>query len=128
MASTYLSFPFQFTPVGGVSTVDFETHLRQRIEQVLFTSPGERVMLPEFGCGARTLVFKGNNQVLAAATEFTIAKALQSTLGSLVMIHAVNVHAEEEILRVEVVYTKSRDLERERLVFHLLPFAGDNRA
>jgi phage baseplate assembly protein W len=125
---TWLSFPFQFTPAGGVATADFEAHLRQRIEQVLFTAPGERVMLPEFGCGARTLVFKGNNSVLAAATEFTIAKALQSTLGSQVMIHAVNVRGEEETLHVEVVYTKSRDLERERLVFQLLPFAGDNRA
>jgi phage baseplate assembly protein W len=128
MASTYLSFPFQFTPAGAVATADFETHLRQRIEQVLFTSPGERVMLPEFGCGARSLVFKGNNAVLAAATEFTIAKALQSTLGSQLMVHAVNVRNEEEVLHVEVVYTKSRDLERERLVFQLLPFAGDNRA
>ena len=126
--STYLAFPFQFTPAGGVATSDFEAHLRQRIEQLLFTSPGERVMLPEFGCGARSLVFKGNNEVLAAATEFTIAKALQSTLGSQLMIHAVNVRGEEETLRVEVVYTKSRDLERERLVFQLLPFAGDNRA
>ena len=128
MSATYLSFPFRFTPAGGVATADFETHLRQRIEQVLFTSPGERVMLPEFGCGARALVFKGNNGALAAATEFTIAKALQSTLGSQVMIHAVNVRNEEEVLHVEIVYTKSRDLERERLVFQLLPFAGKNRA
>ena len=128
MASTYLSFPFQFTAAGGVATADIETHLRQRIEQVLFTSPGERVMLPEFGCGARSLVFRGNNEALAAATEFTLAKALQSTLGSQVMINAVNVRNEEETLHVEIVYTKSRDLERERLVFQLLPFAGNNRA
>jgi uncharacterized protein len=127
--SAYLSFPFRFTPAGAVASVDFESHLRQRIEQVLFTAPGERVMLPEFGCGARTLVFQGNNETLAAATEFTIAKALQSTLGSQVMVHAVNVNAQEEELHVEVVYTKTRDLERERVVFQLLPFAaGGNRA
>jgi len=126
--SGFLSFPFQFTPAGGVATVDFETHLRQRIEQLLFTAPGERVMLPEFGCGARTLVFQANSDALAAATEFTIAKALQSTLASQVMIHAVNVTSEEEVLHVEVVYTKTLDLERERLVFQLLPFAGNNRA
>ena len=85
-------------------------------------------MLPEFGCGARDLVFQGNNDVLAAATEFTVAKALQSTLGNQVMIHAVNVINEEEKLHVEIVYTKTRDLEREHVVFQLLPFAGNNRA
>lgn len=126
--SSYLSFPFHFTPAGAVAAVDIEAHLRQRIEQVLFTSPGERVMLPEFGCGARNLVFQGNNDALAAATEFTIARALQSTLGADVMVNAVNVFAREETLQVEVVYTKTRDLERERLVFQLLPFAGNNRA
>jgi phage baseplate assembly protein W len=126
--TSYLSFPFRFTPAGGVASVDIEGHLRQRIEQVLFTAPGERVMLPEFGCGARNLVFQGNNDALAAATEFTIARALQSTLGSQVMVNAVNVFAHEETLQVEVIYTKTRDLERERLVFQLLPFAGDNRA
>jgi uncharacterized protein len=126
--SAFLSFPFRFTPAGAVASVDIEAHLRQRIEQVLFTSPGERVMLPEFGCGARALVFQGNNDALAAATEFTLAKALQSTLGSQVMVNAVNVVAKDEQLHVEIVYTKARDLERERVVFQLLPFAGNNRA
>ena len=126
--SSYLAFPFRLTPAGAVAGVDIEDHLRQRIEQVLFTSPGERVMLPEFGCGARNLVFQGNNDALAAATEFTIAHALQSTLGADVMVNAVNVFAREETLQVEGVYTKTRDLERESLVFQLLPFAGNHRA
>jgi hypothetical protein len=84
-------------------------------------------MLPEFGCGARDLVFQGNDEVLAAATEFTIAKSLQTTLGNLVMINSVHVESDEETLRIEVVYTKSRDLERERVVFQLLPREGANR-
>jgi phage baseplate assembly protein W len=124
----YLSFPFHLSGDGRIAAVDFDAHLRQRIEQVLFTAPGERVMRPEFGCGVRDLVFQGNNDVLAAATEFTIAKALQSALAGQVMIHAVNVLADEETLHIEVVYTKSRDLEREQLVFQLLPFGGRNRA
>ena len=124
----YLSFPFRLSGDGRIAAVDFDAHLRQRIEQVLFTAPGERVMRPEFGCGVRDLVFQGNNDVLAAATEFTIAKALQSALAGQVMIHAVNVVADDETLHIEVVYTKSRDLEREQLVFQLLPFGGRNRA
>jgi phage baseplate assembly protein W len=124
----YLAFPFAIEPQGGVASTDLDGAIRGRIEQVLFTSPGERVMLPEFGCGARDLVFQGNNEVLAAATEFTIARALQTTLSRLVMINGVHVTNEDEILRIEVIYTKSRDLERERVVFQLLPREGANRA
>lgn len=124
----YLAFPFAIEPHGGVASTDLDGAIRGRIEQVLFTSPGERVMLPEFGCGARDLVFQGNNEVLAAATEFTIAKALQTTLSRLVMINGVHVTNEDEVLRIEVIYTKSRDLERERVVFQLLPREGANRA
>ena len=123
----YLSFPFGLDASGGVASNDIDGAIRGRIEQVLFTSPGERVMMPEFGCGARDLVFQGNNDVLAAATEFTIAKALQTTLGRLLMINGVHVTSEEETLQVEVIYTKNSDLERERVVFQLLPREGDNR-
>jgi phage baseplate assembly protein W len=123
----YLGFPFGLNASGSVNINDLDNTIRGRIEQVLFTAPGERVMLPEFGCGARDLVFQGNNEVLAAATEFAIAKALQTTLGRLVMINGVHVSSEEETLLVEVIYTKNRDLERERVVFQLLPREGDNR-
>lgn len=123
----YLAFPFQLTGAGGAATQDIDAAIRGRIEQVLFTAPGERVMLPTFGCGARKLVFEGNNEVLAAVTEFTVARSLQTLLGNLVMVNAVHVACDEETLRIEVVYTKSRDLERERVVYQLLPQEGANR-
>jgi phage baseplate assembly protein W len=123
----YLAFPFGLDASGAVGACDLDGAIRGRIEQVLFTAPGERVMLPEFGCGARDLVFQGNNEVLAAATEFTVAKALQTTLGRLVMVNGVQVTQDEETLRIEVIYTKNRDLERERVVFQLLPREGGNR-
>ena len=122
MAETYLNFPFQLTAEGAVATADEDQHVRQRIEQILFTSPGERVMLPEFGCGLRDLVFAGNNQVLAAAVEFQVAKALQTNMGNQVMINEVEVVNDEEKLRVHVVYTKTKNLQQEKLVFQLLPF------
>ena len=79
-------------------------------------------MLPEFGCGLRDLVFAGNNQVLAAAVEFQVAKALQTNMGNQVMINEVEVVNDEEKLRVHVVYTKTKNLQQEKLVFQLLPF------
>lgn len=127
MDETYLAFPFRLAADGGIARADRDQTIRARIEQILFTAPGERVMLPEFGCGVRDLVFQGNNGVLAAATEFTVAKALQTYLGSDVMVNAVNVSDDDEKLLIEIVYTKSRDLEREHVVFQLLPFTGNNR-
>jgi phage baseplate assembly protein W len=127
MDESYLAFPFRLAADGSVARADRDQSIRARIEQLLFTASGERVMLPEFGCGVRDLVFQGNDQVLAAATEFTVARALQTYLGDEVMINAVDVRNEDEKLVIEVVYTKSRDLQRENVVFQLLPFTGDNR-
>jgi phage baseplate assembly protein W len=123
----YLAFPFALSGAGSVQSTDLDGSIRGRIEQLLFTAPGERVMQPGFGCGARRLVFEGNDEVLAAATEYTIAKALQSQLGQLVMVNAVHVQSRDEVLHVEVVYTKTLDLERQRVVFQLLPQEGANR-
>lgn len=122
MNGTYLNFPFRLAPEGRFATTDADRHVRQRLEQILFTSPGERVMLPDFGCGVRDLVFEGSNEVLAAATEFTISRALQTHMGREVMINAVDVTSEEEKLLIHIVYTRTSDLQQEKVAFHLLPF------
>lgn len=127
MSAPYLAFPFGLTASGRVASTDLEGALHGRIEQVLFTAPGERVMRPEFGCGVRNLVFQPNNEVLAAATEFTVARALHSALSHLLMVNAVNVQAEQEVLRIEIVYTRNSDLQREQVVFQLTPQEGGNR-
>jgi hypothetical protein len=120
----YFNFPFQITRQGSIAVADEDQHIRQRLEQIIFTSPGERVMLPEFGCGVRDLVFAGNNEALAAASEFTIAKALQTHMGNQVMINAVEVVNEGEKLHINIVYTRTKDLQQEKVVFNLLPFEG----
>ena len=114
---TYLQFPFRLTSAGRFATDDEVTVVRSRIEQILFTSPGERVMLPQFGCGVADLVFGPADDVLAAAAEFRIAEALQSQLSNVAMINAVDVTVLEEKVRIEVVYTRTRDLEQKTLLF-----------
>lgn len=128
MSETYLSFPFRLTAEGGVASADADAHVRQRLEQILFTAPGERVMLPEFGCGVRELLFAGNDAVLAAAAEFRVARALQTHMGREVLIHAVDVTSDAERLVIEIVYTRARDLERQKAAFELSPFEAQNRA
>lgn len=128
MDESYLAFPFGIATDGAVARAERDQTIRARIEQVLFTASRERVMLPEFGCGVRELVFQANGEALAAATEFTVARALQTHLGGEVMINAVDIQHDGEKLLIEVIYTRSRDLQRERVMFQMLPFAGDNRA
>ena len=64
-----LGFPFDFDARGLSSGAAPDEHVRQLIEQVLLTAPGERVMRPDFGSGLQSLVFEPNGSVLAAATQ-----------------------------------------------------------
>lgn len=75
----YLSFPFQVGP-DGPQTSRRQDHVRQQIEQVLFTDPGERVFRPEFGAGVRTLVFEPNASPLWETTRKRLVSSLSDAL------------------------------------------------
>jgi len=92
-----------------VATSSEDDHIRDMIYQVLFTNPGERVNLPEFGCGLLQLVFMPNSDVLATATQFTVQGALQHWLGDVIQIEKVEVLAQDASLQVTVVYRKLGD-------------------
>ena len=66
-----------------------DDHIRDLIEQVLFTAPGERVNRPNFGSGLLQLVFAPNSDELAAATQFLVQGALQQWLGDLIQVEGV---------------------------------------
>ncbi len=125
---TYLDFPFSLAPDGSVAWVSEDQHIRERLEQILFTSLGERVMVPDFGCGARDLLFAGNNPTLAAATEFKVARALQSYMGNQVLINGVDVQNDEEKLIITIDYTKTKDLQQLQATFELLPSEAQDGA
>ena len=52
-----LDFPYHFDSHGRTAAIDYDAHIRDLIEQVLFTAPGERVNRPDFGSGLLRLVF-----------------------------------------------------------------------
>jgi phage baseplate assembly protein W len=103
-----VAFPFQFDSRGRTAEAGDEDHIRQMIEQVLFTSPGERVNRPTFGCGLLQLVFAPNSDALAAATQMSIQGALQQWLGDLISVQEVQVENEDATLRVRVQYVIRR--------------------
>ncbi|MCP4154593.1 MAG: GPW/gp25 family protein [bacterium] len=110
------SFRFPFEVIdGSISGSTGEKAIQGKIIQVLFTAPGERVNLPEFGTGLFNLVFDPNNMILAAAMEFTIGEALARWMDEDIILDAVNVQPEEEKVFVEIVYTSKADLSKQAL-------------
>jgi len=108
-----LGFPFAVTAAGRVTATGGDEALRGKIIQVLFTAPGERVHLPEFGCGLFNLVFEPNNTVLAAAMEFTIGQALTRWLGEELVVDAVYAESVDETVNIEIIYARKRDITKQ---------------
>ena len=75
----HLKFPFKIGPKGPQTSL-YQDNIRERIEQVLFTDPGERVFRPEFGAGVRRLVFEPNNVSIAAITQKRLHQSLEEAL------------------------------------------------
>jgi phage baseplate assembly protein W len=100
-----LSFPYQFDGRGRTQEAALQDYLKQLVEQVLFTSPGERVNLPDFGSGLLQLPFAPNSQELAAATQFAVQGALQKWLSGYVKVQSVTASAQDAVITVTVSYT-----------------------
>ena len=99
-----LDFPYHFDGLGRTATTARDDHIRDLIEQVLFTAPGERVMRPDFGSGLLALVFEPNSSTLAATTQMLVQGALQQYLSDLIAVLSVQVVNDDSALRVDVRY------------------------
>lgn len=99
-----LAFPYNFDTTGHTAQTDPLQHIEDMVEQILFTSPGERVNRPTFGSGTAQLVFAPNSDVLAAAQQNVIQASLQMWLSDLIRVQSVTVVAEDATLLITVVY------------------------
>jgi phage baseplate assembly protein W len=104
-----IRFPLQFDRRGRTAECGDEQHVRDLIEAVLFTAPGERVMRPDFGSGVAQLLFEPNSPELAGTVEMLVQGALTQWLSDVLSVSAVRVDAEESTLRVRVAYTLRAD-------------------
>jgi phage baseplate assembly protein W len=101
-----LNYPYRFDGRGRTAEdASLDDYVRQLIEQVLFTSPGERVNLPDFGSGLLQLVFAPNSVELAAATQFSVQGALQKWLSGYIRVESVQAQAQDAVLTVTVAYS-----------------------
>lgn len=112
-----IDFPFHIDSRGRTATTEDADHIRDMIEQFLFTRPGERVNRPDFGSGLLGMVFEPNSPELGAVLQTTIQAGLQRWLGDLIEVQELEVTSEEATLRVVVQYVVRPSGERRAETF-----------
>jgi uncharacterized protein len=100
----YVAFPLAVAPDGHTETVALDRHIRNLVEELLFTTPGERVNRPTLGCGLAELVFDSLTDELVAVTQFVVQARLQEWLGQFIQVAAVRVSSSGGELAVTVTY------------------------
>lgn len=100
-----VDFPYRIDARGRTAEADRDAHIRDMIEQVLFTAPGERVNRPDFGTGLMQLVFAPNSDEVAATLQLLVRGALQQWLGEAIRVDDVHAESEDATLTVTVRYT-----------------------
>ena len=112
-----IDFPFHFDTRGRAATTDDDDHIRDMIEEFLFTNPGERVNRPDFGSGLLQLVFAPNSPELAAALQVTVQAGLQRWLRDVILVQNVEVTSEDSTLRALIQYVVKRTNETQTAIF-----------
>ncbi len=108
-----IDFPFHFDSRGRTASTGDDDHIRDMIEQLLFTNPGERVNRPDFGSGLQRLIFGSNSPEVAAALKFTLQATLQRWLGDLIELQALEVTSEDSTLNILVQYVVRRNNQQQ---------------
>jgi uncharacterized protein len=115
-AQRYLDYPYGVSSTGAPGTTNPDGHFRDLILQVLFTNPGERVNLPEFGAGVQRLVFAPNSDTLRTSAQFLISNSLQRWLGDRIDISQVSLTSQpgqEETVTIEIIYVVKSTQQRQ---------------
>lgn len=129
------AFPFRISPASGqAAQSSYPTHVDEMIRQVLLTAPGERVDMPEFGCGLRRVLFAPNTggappapglegvvtgDAAGASVQLLVRQALTRWLAGIVEVAQVSLTADGEghegELQVEVGYRLIETQESRKL-------------
>jgi phage baseplate assembly protein W len=101
----HLSFPFRIGVDGRtVQIASLTEHVRDEIFQMVLTSPGERLFLPEFGGGARRLVFEPASEATQAMAKAMLTQAFDRWLANRATIEELQVNVDASSLTVDISY------------------------
>ena len=101
---THLGFPLRLDARGRIAIADRDDWIAGLVEQVLFTTPGERLNRPTFGAALADLVFEPIDAGLSDATTALVMAALQSELGELIRVEAIEVRVADATVHVTLRY------------------------
>ena len=114
----FMQFPFKIAKTGAVTSSRHQ-HVREQIEQILFTNGGERWYRPEFGIGVRALVFEPNSSPLWELVKKRLLATLAEALKGEVLPESleVDVTGENEQLKILISYQMAALQHSEKLAF-----------
>jgi phage baseplate assembly protein W len=107
-----VDFPYHLDMRGRTASTGAEDHVRDLIQQVLFTAPGERVNRPDFGSGLMRLLFDPAREELATATQLLVQGSLQRWLGDLIRVEDARVEVQDSAVQVTIAYSLIRSGEQ----------------
>ena len=113
----HINFPFQINHYGHIQEADADKHLRDMMEQILFTIPGERVNRPDFGCGVQMLVFGSIMPEMLSVKQSMIQAEIQKYLGHLLQLKEVKITTEDSQLNILIRYAPFTDNQTKEAVF-----------
>ena len=99
-----IAYPLSVDQKGLLASVSDQQHIEQLIQQVLFTMPGERVNLPDFGTGLSRFVFSTSSSEIISAVQLLVQGALQQWLGNLIQVQVVQITIDDATLNITVAY------------------------
>ena len=112
------SFPLQPEKTGILPTIDGMDLVRQSIELILNTEPGERIMLPDFGCGLRRYLMEPNSVMTRSAMGRDITAALEKWEPRIQLTNvAVTPGEEPSLVWIEIAYVRVADRKPDNLVY-----------
>jgi phage baseplate assembly protein W len=115
--TAHVGFPFRPDARGRTTSPVQARHVRELVEQLLFTAPGERVNRPSFGSGLLQLVHEPAADELAAATQLLVQGSLQQWLADVIEVQSVEVRGQESLLEITVRYSVRETGERRAETF-----------
>ena len=104
-----IDYPFHYDGRGRTALTSDADHLRDLLEQLLFTNPGERVNRPDFGCGMRNKVFEPNSAELAATVQLAVHAGVTANLGMAIDVTDVIAEASDSSLEITISFRKHSD-------------------
>ena len=111
-------FPFRPGPDGRLAYTGGDAIVRQSIETILDTEPGERVMLPTFGCGLRRFLMQPNTPATRTGMQQKISDSLRRWEPR-IQVSEVSVTPGDDpaLVWISISYTQLADRREDDLVY-----------